>query len=67
MQGILFKFSNDSLVSEDPVMWMYGGDKPSDEKAMKAALHELKGVVSYNKLEIKGLNFPLMAVLDYRG
>lgn len=38
VQGILFKFSRDLPVGHG---WMYGGDFPSDEKAMKAALHEV--------------------------
>lgn len=66
IQGILFKFSKDSLLQEG--LWMYGGyEGASDEKAMKAALHEFKGVVSLHKLEIKGLHLPLVAIIDFRG
>lgn len=34
---------------------------------MKAASHELKGLMSYYSCNIKGLAFPLMAVIDYKG
>ena len=52
--GILFKFAVD---------WkgIYG----SDENAMKAADHELKGVMRYAQCE--GLHVPLVAIIDYRG
>jgi hypothetical protein len=39
---------------------MYGGDSRSDENAMKAAAHELKGLMSYYSCNIPGLCFPLM-------
>jgi hypothetical protein len=35
--------------------------------AMKAASHELKGLMSYYSCNIKGIAFPLMAVIDYKG
>ena len=38
VQGILFKFAKDTPVGDG---WMYGGDSPSDEKAIKAASHEV--------------------------
>jgi len=55
-QGILFKFNLDH-------MGLYGGDS----NAQKAAGHEIKGLMSYSLLEIRGLHFPLMAVIDYMG
>lgn len=43
---------------------LYGGD----ENAMKAAGHELKGLQAMYQGGIAlNLNFPLMAVIDYRG
>ena len=34
---------------------------------MKAAAHELKGLIGYYSCNIPGLNFPLMALIDYKG
>jgi hypothetical protein len=34
---------------------------------MKAAAHELKGLIGYYSCNIPGLNFPLMAMIDYKG
>lgn len=55
-QGILFKFAVD---------WkgLYGGD----EYSMKAASHELTGLMSYYKCAIPGLHYPLMCLIDYKG
>jgi hypothetical protein len=71
VQGILFKFAVDTnlrlkgYVSFD--YWMYGGFRRSDHFAAKAAGHELKGLISYYSANVDGLNFPLMALIDYRG
>lgn len=64
-QNILFKFALDFEIR--PGLWMYGGDVRSDENAMKAAAHELKGLISYYSCNIEGLHFPLMALIDYKG
>eukprot|EP01091_Cochliopodium_minus_P008798 TRINITY_DN2050_c0_g2_i9.p1 TRINITY_DN2050_c0_g2~~TRINITY_DN2050_c0_g2_i9.p1 ORF type:complete len:1349 (-),score=401.15 TRINITY_DN2050_c0_g2_i9:136-4182(-) len=56
IQGILFKFAID-------FEGIYGGD----EGAMKAAGHELNGLMTYFNQNIEGLHVPLMALIDYRG
>lgn len=55
-QGILFKVALDSR-------GIYGGD----HNAMKAAGHELKGLMSYFNCQVEGLNVPLMAIIEYKG
>ena len=54
-RGILFKFAMD---------WegLYGGD----EYSAKVASHELKGLARYFSCAVRGLHFPLMALIDYR-
>jgi hypothetical protein len=73
-QGILFKFALDTEIS--PGFFLYGGKKRSDEKAMKAANHELKGLECYWALSdqaIKGnqspvrLRFALLSIINFRG
>eukprot|EP01133_Synstelium_polycarpum_P007370 gene7370-8589_t len=54
--GIFFKFAFD-------VYGIYGGDA----FAMKAAGHELKGLMGYFNCNIEGLYLPLMALIDYMG
>ncbi|EFA85283.1 Histidine kinase A [Heterostelium album PN500] len=54
--GILFKLALDS-------QGLYVGD----QNAMKAAGHELKGLMSYYNARVEGLHHPLMALIDYRG
>eukprot|EP01129_Flabellula_baltica_P012033 TRINITY_DN5373_c0_g1_i1.p1 TRINITY_DN5373_c0_g1~~TRINITY_DN5373_c0_g1_i1.p1 ORF type:complete len:726 (-),score=148.54 TRINITY_DN5373_c0_g1_i1:468-2645(-) len=65
VQNILFKFILDVELREN--FFMYGGDARSDQNAIKSASHELKGLLSYYSTGIKGLCFPLMAVIDYKG
>lgn len=55
---MLFKFVLDFELR--PGLWMYGGRKRSDENAMKAASHELKGLLSYYSCGLKDLHFPLV-------
>jgi hypothetical protein len=38
-----------------------------DEKAMKAASHDLKGLVYYSSCGVAGLSYPLMSLIDYLG
>lgn len=45
VQNMLFKFVLDFELR--PGLWMYGGHKRSDENAMKAASHELKGLSTF--------------------
>ena len=42
----------------------YNGD---DDKAIKAAGHELRGLISYYQCHMKNLHFPLMVLVDYMG
>jgi len=66
--NILFKFALDSMVFNDPPMWMYGGTNgPDDEHAVKAAKNELKGLEAYSTMYSGNLSFPMMAVIDYKG
>ncbi len=39
----------------------------SDEYSMKAAGHELKGLMGFFKCQIPGIHVPLMTLLDYLG
>ncbi|KAF2070452.1 hypothetical protein CYY_008232 [Polysphondylium violaceum] len=64
-QGILFKFAMDTRLNHD--CWMYGGKTARDDYAAKAASNELKGLISYYMTDVKGLNYPLMALIDYKG
>ena len=43
-------------------VWMYGGDMASDESAMKAAAHELLGLMHYWNTHVKGLYYPLVSL-----
>eukprot|EP01125_Pyxidicula_operculata_P001241 TRINITY_DN1115_c1_g3_i3.p1 TRINITY_DN1115_c1_g3~~TRINITY_DN1115_c1_g3_i3.p1 ORF type:complete len:317 (-),score=65.04 TRINITY_DN1115_c1_g3_i3:91-1041(-) len=63
-QGILFKFATDVKHKDN---WIYGGTSQNDEKAMKAANNELKGLMSYFSCNLEGLHFPLFALIHYRG
>jgi len=56
VHGILFKFALDEHN-------MYNGD----ENAMKAAGHELRGLMCYYNCHIPELHLPLMCLVDYRG
>lgn len=38
-----------------------------DENAFKIGGHELKGLMSYYSCQVKGLHFPLMALIDFQG
>eukprot|EP01125_Pyxidicula_operculata_P010592 TRINITY_DN3486_c0_g1_i1.p1 TRINITY_DN3486_c0_g1~~TRINITY_DN3486_c0_g1_i1.p1 ORF type:complete len:1904 (+),score=397.79 TRINITY_DN3486_c0_g1_i1:1-5712(+) len=77
VHGLLFKHSTDSVLPSG--RWMYGGDSPKQEYAMKAAGHELNGLsyVMFTDFlkdgkdldqNLKGFfNYPLLAILDYQG
>jgi hypothetical protein len=54
--GILFKVALDYFS-------LYG----SDEKSMKVAGHELRGLMSILSCGIQEINVPLMSLIDYRG
>lgn len=46
---------------------MYGGKVKDDEKAMKSANHELKGLNSFFQCGLDRLNYALMALIYFRG
>ena len=56
VQNILFKFAVD-------VEGLY----KSDENAMKAASHDLNGLMAYHHAGIGAIHLPLMALIDYLG
>jgi hypothetical protein len=56
VQGILFKFAVD-----------LEGLYKSDENAMKAASHDLKGLMAFFTTGVAALHVPLMALIDYKG
>ena len=55
--NILFKFALDS----------HGLFNGNDYAAAKVAGHELKGLMAYFSLHMKGIRVPIMALVDYRG
>jgi len=55
-EGIFFKFAIDAYK-------IYGGDK----FAMKAAGHELQGLMAYMDTDTPGLHVPLSTIVDYAG
>jgi hypothetical protein len=57
VNNVLFKFAVDSD-------GMYAND---DTSAAKVASQELKGLMAYTSLGIRGLCVPLMAVVDFMG
>ncbi|ELR12268.1 uncharacterized protein ACA1_372570 [Acanthamoeba castellanii str. Neff] len=67
VQGILFKFCLDPLVSKKPMTWLYGGDRPDDDAAIKAAGLELQGLCTSTTATITSLHHPLIALIDYKG
>jgi len=63
-QGILFKFAMDVALGNQ---WLYGGIEMNNEKAQKAAGHEMKGLLCYNACGFKEFHFPLLTLIHYRG
>jgi hypothetical protein len=72
--SIFFKFATDSEIpaggktqdGKPTTIWMYGGHQRNDTAAMKAAAHDLKGLISFYNTKISGVHFPLMALITYR-
>lgn len=67
-KGILLKFVRD--VELAPGIFMYGGEKRADDRAYKAAGHELKGFTAlYEAIKVAKVPvaLPLTCVIDYRG
>lgn len=67
VQGILYKFCLDPIVSKKPLVWLYGGERPDDDNAMKAAGLELQGLGLIATSQMTQLHVPLMALIDYKG
>lgn len=66
-EGILFKFILDPKLPNTSY-YIYGGDKPDDEHAMKAAGNEKKGLMVMTEASRDlNFNFPLMVLIHYRG
>lgn len=65
--SIFFKFAMDPLISQEPPLFLYGGHKQNNYAAMKAASHELNGLIAYYNTKMQGIHYPLMALIDYRG
>jgi len=66
--GILFKFCLDKQIAWTPKpLYMYGGDKPSDELAIKVGGLELQGLMCWQSSLPEGLHFPMMCLIDYKG
>eukprot|EP01129_Flabellula_baltica_P001758 TRINITY_DN1167_c0_g3_i1.p1 TRINITY_DN1167_c0_g3~~TRINITY_DN1167_c0_g3_i1.p1 ORF type:complete len:1479 (-),score=312.24 TRINITY_DN1167_c0_g3_i1:5-4441(-) len=63
VSGIFFKFAHDVKIGN---WWIYGGDKCSDEGAIKGAGHEGKGIAALFGID-KNMRIPLHCVIDYRG
>lgn len=76
----MFKFALDTEIT--PGAFLYGGSNRNDEKAMKAANHELKGLECYwslsdpemakgkpgqTKNAVPKLRFTLLSLIKYRG
>jgi len=56
------QFCRDPMVKKDPPAWLYGGQHPSDENAMKAARHELHGLALLADPGLaSSVRYPLMA------
>lgn len=61
----MFKFASD--VQFGSGQWLYGGEKPSDELAIKAAGKELLGLECFWLSRPPGISFPLICLVDYKG
>ncbi|PRP77954.1 hypothetical protein PROFUN_08488 [Planoprotostelium fungivorum] len=67
VQNILFKFAFDTIIVDEPRLWMYGGHRADHRAAMKAAKNELKGLEMHSSRYVEGLHYPLMTIVDYKG
>lgn len=65
--NIMFKFAVDIQIPPKNVSWIYGIERPCDEKAMKAAGNELRGLTQYFATHINSLHYPLQALIDFYG
>ena len=52
--GIFFKFALDVYLKEGKA-WLYGGSKPNDDAAMKAAKNDIIGLNAFVNANVEGL------------
>lgn len=67
VQNIFFKFALDTLINISPPLYMYGGSSPNHRSAAKAAKNEMKGLEYHSSCYVRGLCYPMMACVDYKG
>ncbi|PRP89297.1 hypothetical protein PROFUN_02171 [Planoprotostelium fungivorum] len=69
VKNILFKMAGDTLLCENPKIWMYGGarEEPDHVAAAKAAKNEMQGLEAMSNTYVSGLSFPMMTMIDYKG
>ncbi|PRP83038.1 hypothetical protein PROFUN_09893 [Planoprotostelium fungivorum] len=67
VQNILYKFAFDTTLSNDPPLWMYGGESADHRAAAKAAKNEMKGLEAHSCCYVEGLSYPMMTLVDYLG
>jgi hypothetical protein len=49
-----------------PGRYLYGGNKRNDEKAMKSARNERRGLLNYYQCNQTDLNYPFIVLINYR-
>lgn len=62
--GIFFKFAVDTKSNGS---YLYGGDVPYDEGAIKGASNDMLGLLAFHNSNVEGLHFPLLCIIDYHG
>jgi len=79
VQNILFKFALDINMKEKiqcrsggdtytyKDQFLYGGAEANDEKAMKSATNEHKGLMAYLLGDVKVFHFPMLTLIHYKG
>ncbi|PRP80494.1 hypothetical protein PROFUN_11716 [Planoprotostelium fungivorum] len=66
VQNILFKFAGDTLLMEDPPVWMYGTDGPDHKSASRTSKNEMKGLEAMCNTHVPGLYYPMMISMGFR-
>jgi hypothetical protein len=54
-----------SFCKTKPLVWLYGGERPDDDNAMKAAGLELQGLGLIATSQMTQLHVPLMALVCF--
>jgi len=67
VDSILFKVSDDKKIRRNPDRYLYGGESPNVEMAMKAAGNELIGAIHYSKHLPEKFFVPMQTLVDYQG